>query len=441
VTPYPHFDGGIWAVDFEFHPAHGHEGNHPTPVCMVARELVTGEILRFWQDELQKMARAPFPTGANALFVAYYASAEFSFFLALGWPMPANTLDLFTEFRCLTNGLHPAQGVGLLGALFHYGLPGIGGEEKNAMRDLVLRRGPWAADEQTSILDYCESDVLSLASLFPVMKPQIDWPRALLRGRYMQSVAHMEFHGVPMDTTLHAKLNENWLRIQGQLISSIDQEFNVYEGHSFKAAKFETYLAARGMSWPRLPSGSLDLKDDTFKDMARSYPQIAALKELRVSLAAMRLSELPVGTDGRNRCMLSPFRSKTGRNQPSNARNIFGPSVWMRGLIRPAPGYALAYLDWSQQEFGIAAALSQDAAMMIAYSSGDPYLAFAKQAGAVPANATKASSSRHVCWRCSTAWAPRAWRCGSTDRWCAPGSCSTFTTAHIRISGPFPITF
>jgi DNA polymerase I-like protein with 3'-5' exonuclease and polymerase domains len=58
-------------------------------------------------------------------------------------------------------------------------------------------------------------------------------------------------------------------------------------------------------------------------------------------------------------------------------------------LIRPSPGRALAYVDWSQQEFGIAAALSGDTTMQAAYTSGDPYLAFARQAGAVPVDATK----------------------------------------------------
>jgi DNA polymerase-1 len=46
-------------------------------------------------------------------------------------------------------------------------------------------------------------------------------------------------------------------------------------------------------------------------------------------------------------------------------------------------------VDWVQQEFGIAAALSNDQAMLAAYESGDSYLAFAKQAGAVPQDATK----------------------------------------------------
>jgi DNA polymerase I-like protein with 3'-5' exonuclease and polymerase domains len=46
-----------------------------------------------------------------------------------------------------------------------------------------------------------------------------------------------------------------------------------------------------------------------------------------------------------------------------------------------------------QQEFGIAAALSQDRNMIKAYRSGDAYLESAKQAGAVPANATKEGHS------------------------------------------------
>ena len=39
----------VWLVDFEFQaPA----GERPRPVCMVARELRTGRLLRLWRDEL-----------------------------------------------------------------------------------------------------------------------------------------------------------------------------------------------------------------------------------------------------------------------------------------------------------------------------------------------------------------------------------------------------
>lgn len=163
--------------------------------------------------------------------------------------------------------------------------------------------------------------------------------------------------------------------------------------------------------------------------MARSYLEIALLRELRVALSQMRLSELAVGSDGRNRCLLSAFRARTGRNQPSNSEFIFGPAVWLRGLIQPKSGHGIAYIDWSQQEFGIAAALSGDPLMQEAYLSGDPYLAFAKQAGAVPVDATKQSHKAErdqfkACyWQCSTAWGLNLWRSVSVSRCSVPKNC------------------
>lgn len=321
--------------------------------------------------------------------VAYYASAEMDCFHVLGWPPPVNVLDLFTEFRCLTNGLRLAHGSGLIGALIHYGLPSIGGEQKDVMRDLILTGGPWSPAEQLEILGYCETDVVALANLLLVMQDQIDWPRALLRGRYMRAVSRIQMNGVPIDVGALGKLQAHWGAIQDQLIADIDSDYGIYEGRTFKASRWEEYLQAHDIPWPRLESGRLDLCAATFREMARTYVEVAPIRELRSALSEMRLANLHVGDDGRNRCLLSPFRSRAGRNQPSNSKFIFGPSVWLRGLIRPKPGWGLAYVDWSQQEFGIAAALSGDEAMMAAYRSGDPYLAFAKQAGAVPKTANK----------------------------------------------------
>jgi hypothetical protein len=223
------------------------------------------------------------------------------------------------------------------------------------------------------------------------MEGKLDVPRAMLRGRYMKAAAQIEHDGIPLDVRTLGQLRGKWEAIQDHLIAEIDGDFGVYEGRSFKAARFADYLIGKDIPWPRLPTGAFDLKDDTFREMARAYPAIAPLRELRVALSQMRLSELAVGSDGHNRCLLSAFRARTGRNQPSNSQFIFGPAVWLRGLIQERPGHGIAYVDWSQQEFGIAAALSGDPLMREAYLSGDPYLAFAKQAGAVPADATKQS--------------------------------------------------
>ena len=134
-----------------------------------------------------------------------------------------------------------------------------------------------------------------------------------------------------------------------------------------------------------------DVSDATFKAKAEQYPQLQNLRELRATLSQTRHLGVAVGADGRNRCMLSPFRSKTGRSQPSNAKFIFGPHKWIRHLIKPEEGTALAYIDYQQQEFAIAGALSGDKAMQACYQSGDPYLEFAKMARAVPSDATRDS--------------------------------------------------
>ena len=378
----------VWAVDFEYGAP---SGERPDPVCMVARELRSGTNVRLWQDELRSRRLPPYSLGRDSLFVAYYASAELGCHLALGWPLPERVLDLCAEFRAVTNGKRITCGKDLLGALAQHGLPAMDAAEKDSMRQLVLSGGPWSEQQQRDILDYCESDVDALAKLLPRMLPRLDLPRALLRGQYMAAAAHMEHTGVPIDTCTLGQLRTHWDSLKSSLIAEIDRDYGVFDGTTFKVERFARWLVTNNVPWPRLPTGKLDLGDETFREMAKVHPSVSPLRELRSSLSKFRLNELAVGHDGRNRVMLSAFKAKSGRNAPSNSKFIFGPSVWLRGLIQPPPGRAIGYCDWSQQEFGIAAVLSGDGNMQAAYLSDDPYLTFAKQAKAAPPGATKAS--------------------------------------------------
>jgi DNA polymerase-1 len=103
----------IWLADFEYHAP---TGERPEPLCMVAIEYRSGQTLKLWADELRALQQPPFPTGDDSLFVAYYASAELGCFLQLDWPLPTRILDLFAEFRVITNGLPVPCGNGLLGS-------------------------------------------------------------------------------------------------------------------------------------------------------------------------------------------------------------------------------------------------------------------------------------------------------------------------------------
>ena len=380
----------IWLVDFEFRQP---DGGLPEPHCMVALEFHTGRIIRLWNDELCSMSSTPFSTGSDVLFVAYLASAELNCFRALGWSIPQRILDLCVEFKNYTNGRQLPHGRGLLGALLYFGLPGIEAVEKENMRQLAIRGAPFTEQEKADLLVYCESDVIALKQLLTVMRSHLE-PQASLRGRYMAAVSAMETIGTPIDMTTYQRLLNHWGTVKHRIVERIDSRYGVYNGLTFKMDRFEAWLCRNGIPWTRLDSGRLALDDDTFRQMSKIYPEVSPLHEIRRMFSELKTLHLPVGADGRNRCMLSPFQSKTGRNQPSTTRFIFAPSTWLRGLIKPAEGQAIAYIDYSQQEFAIAAVLSGDEAMMKAYQSGDPYLAFAKQAGAVPLDATKESHKK-----------------------------------------------
>ncbi len=381
----------VWVLDFEFI---ARDGEHPEVVCMVAHDLISGRWVRVWRGEF---SNPPFPLDEHTLLVGYSAAAEWSCFIALGWPNPARCIDLYAEFTRITNGafdgkLFPS----LLAATTYFGINAMDADHKGEMRDLILTGGPWSDTQRQEILDYCAVDVRMTADLFHAMLPRLQESRlslggALLRGRYTCAVARMEWNGIPIDMEMLHRLRNGWDDIKRDLIAEIDRQYDVYVDTTFVAARFAIYVEKKGIPWPRLPTGALMLDDDTFRERAKSYPIIAPLRELRHALGKMRLNSLAVGRDGCNRTGQMPFASKTGRNQPSNSRNVFGTSRWMRSLIKPAHGRAIAYVDWVSQEIGIAAALSGDDVLWEAYTSGDPYMAFAKQAGLVPPEATKAT--------------------------------------------------
>jgi hypothetical protein len=194
-------------------------------------------------------------------------------------------------------------------------------------------------------------------------------------------------------------LVENWASTRLELTKFIDKDFGFYQGTQFKSGRFSAWLRQNKIPWPRSDAGRLKLNDETFKAQVNLWPVLQPVRDLRQALGRMYLPDMPIGADGRNRTLLGPFGSKTGRNQPSAKKFAFGHSRWQRGVIRPTEEKDLAYIDFASQEPGIAGGLSQDERLIDAYNAGDPYLAFAKQAGLVPVDATKESHAavRNLC--------------------------------------------
>jgi DNA polymerase-1 len=380
----------FWDFEFVAKP-----GERPDVVCLAWHEA--GQTHRLWRDQLAD--RPPFPIDDETLFVCFVGNAELGCHLSLNWPLPANVLDLSAEFRCITNGRTVPAGKGLLGALAYFGLDGADSKYKDAIRDRIIEGWPFTNKEREEILLYCASDVDAMVRLLPKMLPDIEFDAALHRGEFVAASARMEHRGVPIDMEIFPQLADKqaWCHVRDAMTPAIDARYGVYvKGQDgdwhFNTEKFEAYIEREGIiGWPRLETGKLSMKRKTFEDMTKGHPQLESLRQLRHARDKMRKIKLAVGADGRNRTTLWPFKAKSSRTQPKAAQWIFSPAVWLRSLIKPKPGHAIAYVDWSSMEFMIAASLSGDPIMLDFYRGGDPYLSFCKRVGKAPATATKAT--------------------------------------------------
>ena len=195
------FDQVIFA-DFEFIAK---PGEPPDVVCLAWREEPSGQTYRLWRDQLG--ATPPYRTDNRALFVCFVGNAELHCHLALGWPLPANVLDLSAEFRCVTNGRTVPAGKGLLGALAYYGFNDTDSKRKDAMRKRIMQGWPFTAEEREEILRYCASDVDALYLLLARMLA----PRSICRSPSIAAslllpLRCMEHRGVPIDMEIFPQL-------------------------------------------------------------------------------------------------------------------------------------------------------------------------------------------------------------------------------------------
>jgi DNA polymerase-1 len=392
----------IWLHDFEFVSK---PGEIPDVVCLVAHELRSGRTLRLWRDDMLS-GTAPYRTDRDVLFINFVANAECSSHLALGWPVPANVLDLSPAFRKITNGRLTPEGKGLLGAQRYYCLDTIGTKQKDAMHKRIMEGWPFTPEEKKRILEYCESDIDALRRLLPKIleDPEFDLGVALYHGEFAAVSALMENCGVPIDTEIFSQFadKKTWQFVRDAMVPTVNAKYDVYVrlpngDWSFNLDRFAAYLKREGLleGWPLTEKGKLSMQRKTFEDMSKGFPQLEDLRQLRYVRDKMRKVKLAVGHDGKNRTVLWPFKAKTSRTQPKAAEWIFSPAVWLRALIKPGPGMAVAYIDYSSMEFMIGAALSDRHCgpvnnMADMYNSGDPYLAFAKRVGAIPEDITTA---------------------------------------------------
>jgi hypothetical protein len=387
----------VWGVDFEFTRDDARPGP-VEPICCCAVELRSGRLVRVWQDELAGMTKPPFDIGPDSCLIAYQAGAEAMAFAALGWPRPVNVVCLFAEFAMRTNVLpdrekNVRKAPSLGQAMRFYQLPFMDSEEKRRWRDLAIHPPEvWSREQQGGMLDYCSEDTDADAALAVAMDRcgDIDWPRAVWRGRAAFEYGIAEHHGIPIDASLYRRIVARRKDIPRRLADIVNQSIPVFDGVNINIPRFRDYLANQRIAWPMEETG-LSLRLKTFHRMAVTYPEeIGPITEV-IALKRMmeRPGEFPIGPDNRIRFWHAPFCSTTGRCQPRGKANIMAAPAVMRALLHPPEDHALVLIDYVSQEPGLAAGLSYDPNMRADYAA-DFHRCIAIAVGLVTAAATAA---------------------------------------------------
>jgi len=314
---------------------------------------------------------------------------------------------------------------------------------KEKVRDIIIK----GSDEEIleckmEIMEYCDSD---LEYLYPILKALMNniynvtkkkfnreeiLDMMLTRGDYSAAVAWFETTGIPQDMDAIENLSRNNWDAVNDLVNKLNDEHYVfYEKERkpkkdlkgkwvFKANRFRDFLLDNDLlaEWPLTdPTDKMILKaqesgtravgniktdTDTLDDY-NFIPELEALRQTMKSINNLKWFrqsayegedgfKASVGSDDMLRTFYGQFGTQTGRNAPPAKRYTFAMANWLRCTIRPKKGWAVTGIDYKSQEFLLAGMLSKDQNMVDAYRTGDPYLAFAKLAGAVPPDGTKA---------------------------------------------------
>lgn len=382
----------VWVVDFEF--CHDPDGR-ADPICLAAANLVNGRQIALWRDQMGDTP--PYDIDENSLFICYSGQeAELACHLKLGWKLPTNIADLIVVYRMAINGLGGCQNIGLFDALTRCQIPlRMSLAEKKKAQLRAAQGWPFTAAEQDWLLDYCRGDVEDETALLLALMPAALSPVALWHGRFIAALARMWWRGVPIDPVYVPLVTSAEMRLElhRRILAEFQNDFPIYdETGTRKDEKFVTWLEDRGIPVPRTKTGRVSFALATLQRLAADHPdrpELALYAEAKQTLDQLKDYNLPIGRDCRLRAWFAPFGTITGRANPPTNAYIYNLPAWSRATMMPSPGRSLAYLDFASMEFGLSAVVTSSATMKAFYGTGEPYLATASAAGAVPRGATK----------------------------------------------------
>jgi len=300
-------------------------------------------------------------------------------------------------------------------------------KHKDKMRKLILSRKVFTEEEKQEILDYGRSDIKNLfdivkkinghyRSMFVADELRLLGDEMFYRGKIGALTSIIESRGYPIDYNFYVAVKDNAHKILDDCREDINSQFdwNIFKKKKDGSYGMEQKLIKEWIAtseykdtWLKTPKESYALSDKAMEKLMLpkyEYPkgnvlaQVKRFNDLKKSFSGFLpksassttgFFEDHLGSDGYVRPYLNAYGSQSARWQPKAVGYMFLKSPMFRSMVHPPKGKVIIGCDYASQEIFIAALNSKDQKMIDAYLSGDFYLAFGKDAGAIPQDGTK----------------------------------------------------
>lgn len=305
-------------------------------------------------------------------------------------------------------------------------------ERKEEMRKLCMYNETFDQEEQDEILEYCTGDIAELKDILDAIvrhySKLLDRDQfknlkdaMLYRGNIVARTALVSSIGYPVSREKVTNFTNNVPKIIQAVQLEINEQFPEMQIFRPKGKKGSGLFSLNTLAlkkwikesdyanhWMKTKGKGISLKLDAWEQhfsFRHDFPdgnlpaQILRWLKLNQSLNGFKPKSVTAknpdtffsyyGDDDRAHPYLNSHGSQTDRFQPKALGYLHLKSAWMRSMVEPEEGRAIAAIDYGSQEFFISALLSGDENMIEAYLSGDVYLHFAKLAGAVPMDGTR----------------------------------------------------
>src|SRR5262249_14654616 len=236
-----------------------------------------------------------------------------------------------------------------------YGIHHPSADDKDAIRDSILRGTHLQEFGMARVLDYCRDEARACLQLVAPLRDAVRTscgPNAMsnlteLYQPYALVMADLARKGLRFDSEGWGRTLEVAPRYRGRLITVMRAAGYEHDGEGIGQKGFRRMITQLGFatSWRRTPTGMLSTSEDDLKPYCHVPAIAAAYRLIKFDKFLGQDIASRVDGDGRLRCSILPLAQRTSRTSTVKP-NLMGIPAQMRPLFLPDVGCKFIHFDF-----------------------------------------------------------------------------------------------